>query len=100
MLGDVCWFAKPNCRLLGRLEGPPLGMYPEAPADVMVTEGLREWSPAGWGVVEGFDGAPLTMVTPGGLFEVVEEGFEACWGCCMGLPVLTEDAAAGEVDCP
>lgn len=27
MLGDdCCWFAKPNCRLLGRLEGPPLGI--------------------------------------------------------------------------
>lgn len=72
MLGDVCWLAKPNCKLLGRLEGPPFGMYPEAPADVMVTEGLREWSPACWLAGEGFEGAPLTMVTPGGLFEVVE----------------------------
>ena len=26
MLGEVCWLAKPNCRLLGRDDGPPLGM--------------------------------------------------------------------------
>lgn len=42
MLGELCWLAKPNCKLLGRLAGPPLGMYPEVPAEVMVTDGLRE----------------------------------------------------------
>lgn len=46
------------------------------------------------------------MVTPGGLlaetlWEEEEGGVEeeGC-DCCMGLPELTEDAAAGEVDCP
>lgn len=87
-MGEVCWLAKPNCKLLGRLEGAPLGKPPEVPAEVMVTEGLREWSPCCCCCWEA--GAPLTMVTPGEVEEVVF----VC--CCMGLP-LTEDA---EVDCP
>lgn len=88
MLGELCWLAKPNWRLLGRLAGPPLGMYPEAPAEVMVTEGFREWSPWEAG---GAVGAPLTMVTP-------DAAEAACWGgwFCMGLP-LTGDT---EVDFP
>lgn len=41
-MGEVCWLAKPNCRLLGRELAPPLGKLPEVPAEVMVTDGLRE----------------------------------------------------------
>lgn len=75
MLGDDCWLAaKPNCRLFGRPVWPPLGMKPEVPAEVIVTDGFLVWSP--W---EAGAGAPLTMVTPG------------VWDCCMGLP-LTGDA--------
>lgn len=80
MLGELCELAKPNWRLLGRLAGPPLGMKPEVPAEVMVTEGFLEWSPC-----EAEAGAPLTMVTPGDWED-----------CCMGLP-LTGDT---EVDFP
>ena len=53
----------------------PLGMYPEAPAEVIVTEGFLTCSL--W-----VAGAPLTMVTPGD------------WDCCIGLPFTAGDIEA------
>jgi hypothetical protein len=58
-------FKEPNCMPLPPAcfppTGPPLAVWPLAPAALMVTEGLRPWSPC---EIELIAWLPLTIVGP------------------------------------
>ena len=101
--GDPSTFVlKPNCMSLPPVDlpatGPPFGMYPEAPAALIVTDGLRLWSPSP--EVELVGVLPLTIVgaptagTAGGITTLPFTG-----ELVSGLPCCTSveppDATCG-----